>query len=56
MATKGIQNVAVIDGKVFITLADKTFFLLTLDQLLSMGLVRHRIPAGLDLGPMGELK
>lgn len=40
----GIESVALIDGTILITLNDKTFMVLTCDQLLYLGMTRHRIP------------
>ena len=40
-----IKSVVVVDGNVVITLMDDTYMVLTLDQLLRLGVTRHRIPS-----------
>ena len=42
-----IASAVLFEGNVVITLSDDSFILLTLDQLLSLGATRHRIPEGL---------
>lgn len=44
MSKSPIVSVLLFEGKVLITLADESFILITPDQLLSLGLVRHRLP------------
>ena len=49
-----IDSAVLMDGKLVITLSDDTFFLLTLDQLLCLGVARHRIPEDLKKQSDGE--
>ena len=44
-----IVSTTLVDENVVITLIDGTFLVLTLNQLLNLGVTRHRIPA--DLKP-----
>ena len=47
-----IDSAVLLDGKLVITLSDDTFLLLTLDQLLGLGVTRHRIPEDLKNVPI----
>ena len=43
--SKSIKAVVLAEDRIVVTLIDGTFLLLTLDQLLNLGVTRHRIPA-----------
>ncbi|MGI4758572.1 MAG: hypothetical protein ACRYGF_17190 [Janthinobacterium lividum] len=49
--TGHINSVVLQEGSLVITLSDQSFLVLTLNQLLSLGVTRHQIPADL----LGEL-
>jgi hypothetical protein len=47
MSVGQIDIAVVLDGKLVITISDDTFLILTLDQLLGLGIARHPITESL---------
>ena len=45
--TGRISSVVLQEGSLVITLSDQTFLILSLNQLLGLGVTRHQIPADL---------